>query len=235
VRVTGRASLARHLGVVAAAALAACEPYVQGNGVFLEENRAVAPFEGILVEDAFQATVTDGAAAQDVAVSGDANVVQYMKAEVKTIDVRGSPLAVLHVSIDVPGGDYGVTIPPRVVVRATELRYVAALEAARAEVSDGATGAMVVDAQGGSEVTLRGAGGESLHATLVAASLDAGSYPVDLAEVSLAAGSRAKLNADETVTGSAQGASTVDNRSGNPLAVCDVQHDASSTVTCHPP
>jgi hypothetical protein len=236
VRVTGRARAARRLGAaLAAVALAACEPYVQGNGVYLEEDRSgsVGPFVGLRVEDGIQATVTDGAAAQGVLVSGDANVVPYIKAEVKTIEIRGAPLAVLHVTLDPPGDEYGVTIPPRAVVRATDLRYVAAAEASKVNAFDAATTAMVVDGHGGSEVTLRGAGGESLHATLVSASLDAGSYAVDLAEVSLAASSRAELHAQVTVTGAAQGASAVDNLLGT--GTCDVTLDATSTLACHDP
>jgi hypothetical protein len=235
VRVTGRARAARLLGTVLAGALAACEPYVQGNGVYLEEDRSggVVPFVGVRVEDGIQATVTDGAAAQTVVVSGDANVVPYIKAEVRTIEVRGAQLAVLHLTLDPPGDDYGVTIPPRAVVRATELGYVAAAEASKVNAFDAATAAMVVDGHGGSEVTLRGPGGESLHATLVAAALDAGSYAVDLAEVSLAAGSRAELHAQVTVTGEAQGASAVDNLLGT--GTCDVTLDETSTLACHGP
>jgi hypothetical protein len=235
VRVTGRSRAARLVGAVLAAALTACEPYVQGNGVYLEEDRSggIAPFVGIRVEDGIQATVTAGAAAQSVVVSGDANVVPYIKAEVRAIEVRGAPLAVLFITLDPPGDDYGVTIPPRAVVRATELGYVAATEASKVNVFDAAAPSMVVDGQGGSEVTLRGAGGESLHATLVAASLDAGSYAVDLAEVSLAGGSRAELHAQGTVTGDAQGASAVDNLLGS--GTCDVTLDETSTLACHVP
>jgi len=227
---------ARRLGVAALLVAAlACRPYVQGNGVFLEEDRSpsVGPFTGVHVEDGIDATVTSGAATQSVVVSGDANVVKYVKTEVKTETVRGVAVGVLHVSVDVPGGEFETTIPIRAVIRVRALGFAAASEDARIDVADAATPELVIEARGGSQVSVRGLGGTSLYATLDAAALDAGSYAVSFAEVNLTAKSFAQLRADVTVTGSVQGASTVENLLGT--GVCDVTKDEASTVRCNAP
>ncbi|HEY6098390.1 MAG TPA: DUF2807 domain-containing protein, partial [Anaeromyxobacter sp.] len=68
-----------------AGALAGCQPYVQGNGVYREERRNdLGAFTGVHLEDGIEATVTAGIAQQMVTVSGDANVLPYIETEVRT-------------------------------------------------------------------------------------------------------------------------------------------------------
>ncbi len=225
---------ARPLSFVAAAvlALAACTPYVQGNGVYLEEDRSrdVGPFFGLHVEDGIEATVTSGAGAS-VVVSGDANVVKYIVTEVRTDTVRSDQIPVLHVFVDVPGGDFAPTIPLRAVVKLPVLRYVSAIEDSKTTVSDAAASSLVVVADA-TEVILRGPGGDRLYPTLHDATLRAGGYPVDYAEVTLTGRSRAELHAHVAVTGEAHDTSVVDNTLGS-AGTCSVSAFDTAEVLCN--
>lgn len=224
------ASRARPL-VALALALAACDPYVQGNGVFLEENRAVPAFDAIRVTDGIAATITAGAATPSVAVIGDANVVQYVTTAVVDAELRGRPSRLLQVSVS--EDDFDTTIPLHVRVSAGALRAVLAPGAGKIVVENAAADDFVVEASGVDAMSLTGAGGTALHATLDDTWLDAHRYPVVTADVTLTNRSTVQLDADGAVTGTAHGTSTVDNLLG--AATCAtvvVSKDETSQVLC---
>jgi hypothetical protein len=217
------------LAAVAAAALAACDPYVQGNGVFHQEDRSagLAPFEGIHVEDGIQVDATErsGSAAQMVVVSGDANVVGQLKTEVRQETIGDVPTAVLH--LFVAPEHFDSENPLRAVVGANGLRLVRARDRSRVDVTDAAAALFVVDAGGGADVTLRApldATGvdRTLDVTADAAFVHATAYPVESARVAAGGGSHVELLADE-VSGTADATSRVDNFGGGS---CEVQGTA---------
>ncbi len=218
-----------------ALALAGCDPYVQGNGVYLEERRpGLAPFVGLHVEDGIEATVTAGTPAQDVLVSGDANVVAYIRTQVEMDGGR----SVLHVFVS---EQFGKTIPPRVVIDVPTFEYVLATQGSRAHVRNAATPAFRVIADQGSALDLAGANGsvaagESISVELASgAVLDAASYPVSQsASVALSGASLARLRSDGPVTGTVANASELDNLLGS--GDCSgVVADQASRVRCRPP
>jgi hypothetical protein len=193
-----------------AALLAGCDPYVEGNGVFREEDRTPAEaFTGIHVEDGIEAVVTSGAAQQKVVVSGDANIVRdYLKTEVVT-DQGSGP--VLHVRIDTGGGGWSASITPRVVVDLAELRYVGA-EDSHVTAAGVATLLFAVEAYGDSEVLVSGSGGGRIEVVASGSEVDAGFYLVsEGALVDLSSGARAVLNSDGPVAGSVRGGCTLAN------------------------
>lgn len=217
-----------------AAALAGCDPYVQGNGVYLEERRSgLAPFVGLHLEDGIEATVTAHAEAQGVLVSGDANVVPYIRTEVQVDGGR----AVLHVFIS---QQFGRTIPPRAAIEAPAFEYVLATQGSRAHVRDAATPSFTVVADQGSTLDLAGPGGvaagESISVELASgAVLDATFYPVSQsASVELSGASIARLHSDGPVTGTVANASELDNLSGTGDCAAVVR-DETSKVRCRPP
>lgn len=213
----------------AALALSACEPYIQGNGVYREEDRtaAIGTFEGIRLESGIGATVTAGAGARSVRVSGDANVVRYVRTEVRTEMVRGIATNVLRVWVDVPSGGYSSTYPLRATVDAPEIRFAAAEgRGAALALANAAAPDLVLEASSAAEILVQGPGGPAVHATLSDASVDAGGYPTQTADVLLTGASRIELAANGSVTGDAWGTSEVDNLLG--AGTCDVVlHDAA--------
>lgn len=221
--------------LLAALALAACEPYIQGNGVYHEEDRtgSLGPFAGIRLEEGIAATVTSGAADRSVRVSGDANVVRYVRTEVRQETVRGAAVDVLRVWVDAPSGGYSSTYPLRATIRAPEIRFAAAEgDGARVDVQGAATADLVLEAGAEGEILVRGPGGPAVHATLDDASVDAGGYPTQTAEILLTGASRLELDASISVTGDAFGTSEVDNlRGAGACAV--VLHDAAKAL-CRP-
>lgn len=205
---------ARLAGIVAAAlagALAGCEPYVEGNGVFEEEDRT--PPEtllGVHVEDGIEASVTAGGA-QQVTVSGDANLVQHIDTEVVAEPGVGP---VLFVRIDV--ANWSSTIPPRAAIRLGDLRY--------------------VFASGHSRVLATGPGGAALEVFASDADVDAGSYPLSAgARVDLSSGARVELHSDGPVTGIVRGGCTLDNLLGaGGCEAVTVPAGESATIQCNP-
>lgn len=214
------------LVAVVVAALAACDPYVQGNGVFHQEDRSAGlpPFEGIHVEDGIRVDATEtsaSSATQTVVVSGDANVVGQLETEVRQETIGGVPTAVLH--LFVAAEHFASENPLRAVVGANGIRFVRARDRSRVEVTDAAAALFVVDAGGGADVTLRApldAAWEdrTLDVTADAAFVHATAYPVETARVAAGGGSHVELLAGE-VSGTADATSRIDNAGG----VCDVQ------------
>lgn len=212
--------------------LAACDTFVQGNGIYYEEYRDdVAPFVGLHVEDGIQATVTAQAAAQRVLVSGDATVVPYIHTEVKMDGGR----PVLHVFIPEP---FDKTIPPATVIEVPSFEYVVATQGARVRVGNAGTAIFTVVADQGSAIQLSGRSGvdpagETIEVELASgAVLDATRYPVsNTAAVDLSGASAARLHSDGPVTGTVANASLLDNLYGTGHCA-GVSKDDTSTVTC---
>ncbi len=227
----GVATAVRGAGLLLAAlALAACEPYIQGNGVYHEEDRtaALGPFAGIRVEEGIAASVASGAADRSVRVSGDANVVRYVRTEVRQETVRGAAVDVLRVWVDAPSGGYSSTYPLRATVRSPEIRFGAAEgDGARIDLQGAAAAELVLEARREGEILVRGPGGPAVHATLADARVDAGGYPTQTAEILLTGASRLELDASVSVTGDAWGTSEVDNMLGGAGTCAVVLHDAA--------
>jgi hypothetical protein len=219
------------VALLAVVVLAGCEPFVQGNGVLHEETRDVATFEGVSTDDGIKVEITAGAAQQVVKVSGDENVLQHIETTVRNDAARG--FAVLDVKSSV---QFDSTNPVMAVISVPTVRYVAATHACTVTAKQVATPAFEVDASENAYVTLSGAGGASLSVQLQGgqrggAHLDARGYPVDTASVTLAGGSTASLAARVSVSGSADGGSSVENTGA---ATCNVAATGGSAVSCKP-
>jgi hypothetical protein len=225
---------ARLVALAFAAVALACDPYVQGNGIYLEVERTPGPFAGVHVDDAIAATVVVSVgAAHTVRVSGDANILDYVKTQVRPVDVRGDSVDVLHVWVEEPSGGYAPTIPIRAVVQLPALRYLGTREAAHLEARDVAAPDLDLEAGGGSDVEVKGPGGTTLHASLGDASADLGSWSVQDAVVTLTGRSSLELVATGTVTGEAHGTSAVNNLVAG--ATCDVSLFDAARLACGPP
>ncbi len=226
---------ARVLGALALAAAAlACDPYVQGNGVYLEVVRDPGPFAGVHVDDRIEVTASVVAGdVHTVRVSSDANVLDYVRTEVQAVDVRGESVGVLRIWVDEPGAGVDPTIPIRAVIEGGSLRYLDAIRASRLEARDVAAPDLDVSGSEGADVVVKGLGGTTLHATLADATADLGAWAVQYADVMLTGRSSLDLRASLTVAGEAHGTSTLENL--DPAGVCDVQVFDSAAVTCGPP
>jgi hypothetical protein len=213
-----------------AAGLAGCEPYVQGNGVYYEEQRqGLGAFTGVAVDSGIQASVTAGAAATAVTVSGDANVVPHLETQVRTDGER----QVLHVWIST---NFSGTIPPRAVVQLPVLAYAAATRAARIDGRQLGASGLEVDADRASAIVLQGATSTAADAMDVklasGATLDATGYAVSgPTTVDLSGGSVARLHADGPVTGTVKDTSQLDDTAGAG-SCAGVTADATAKVTC---
>ncbi len=216
--------------LVLLAALGGCDPYVQGNGVYAEEQRPdPGDFTGIHVESGVEAIVTAGASARSVTVSGDANVVPYIETQVQSDGGR----RVLHVWIS---RAFSGTIPPRAWVEVPVLEYAAATEGARITAKAVAAPAFEVVADDGASVVLEGAAapaGDSIDVTLGSrAVLNAGAYEVSGgASVALSGASSAKLHSDGPVSGTVSGGSQLDNLLGAGDCTA-VAADGTSKLSC---
>lgn len=227
----GRRLLAGAAGLLLGAGLAACEPYVEGNGVLREEVRDLPAFVGVVISDGIQAAVTAGAAEQLVRVSGDENVLDFVETVVSDRAAVGRVLEVKTAS------SYQSKNPLRVAVSIPILAFVSAKDAAPVTIAGAAAPAFTVEAVDGSHLVLAGGGGERLVVTLGGgqhggASLDARGYPVATAEVALTAGARVQLAAAVSVTGTAAGASRVENEGAG---ACAVTATEGSVVVCPAP
>ncbi len=227
---------ARLAGALAllAAALAGCDPVVEGNGLYGEERRTgLAPFVGVHAESGVEVTLTAGAASQSVVVSGDRNLLPYIDTDVLGDDGR----AVLRVRVSTA---FTGTFRPRVVVEVPAVELALAREASKVVVKQATAPAFVAAADQGSTIVLSGpsadgAAGATLRATLAGASqLEATGYEVsEGASVDLRAGSVAKIRSDGPVTGTVAGGSDLENE--GPGTCEAVLADGASTVACPGP
>ncbi len=220
---------------VAALALVAamgCVPAVQGNGIFREETRDVPAFLGLSVQDGMFVTVTAGGP-QRVAVSGDENVVQHVQTTVHTDVALG--IQVLEAKVTLVES-YTSVHPLRLTVTVPELRLVRVQDPTRVEAKSIAAERFRVEAGDGGDVVLSGAGTGAapvldvvLSGTAHGANLDARAYAVATANVDLTGSTRAEVQANGTVTGTAAPPSRVEN-SGT--GTCEVTDGAGTAVSC---
>jgi hypothetical protein len=221
---------------VVAGALAAsgCRPYVEGNCVSGSETRTLeATFEGVRVENAIHATVTAGVAQPRLVVSGDANLLSYIRTKIEA-DSGSVPSNVLHLWIEVPGGTFSPCVPPTAVLDAGELRYIGADGDSDVDASGVATRTLSVGATAKSIVTVTGAGGERIQVEVSDARVDASTYPVSLgADVTLTGGGRASLHSDGPVTGTVAAGCTLQNFGSD--ACVAVVPQSGATVVCPVP
>ena len=206
--------------VASALALAGCDPWVVGDGVFKEETRTTGAFVGVSVQDGLEVEATGGAVAHSVKVSGDQNVLEHIVTEVVNEAGLG---ATLIVKSDVTHIES--THPLRVSVAVPVLSHARAVENAVLEVKGAAAEIFDVHAGDGAEVELSGTGGDHLLVTLWGgskggATLDARSYVAGDATVALTGGAVAELHVDGPVTGTvAEGSSLVNVGEGTCAAV----------------
>jgi hypothetical protein len=219
-----------------AAVATACDPYVQGNGVYLEAERTPGPFAGVHVDDAIAATATvSEGAAPGVHVSGDANLLEYVKTQVRALDVRGVSVDVLHVWIEEPSGGYSPTIPIRASVVLPALRFLGAIGAAHLEASGIAAQELDVTAATGGTLEASGSGGPALYAVVDGASVDLDGYPVaTLADLRVTGRSTGGVSASGTLAGEARGGGTVVTNAAT-AAVCELATSGGAIGPCAPP
>ncbi len=227
---------ARLAALTMAAAVTACDPYVQGNGVYLELERMPGPFAGLHVDDAIAATATvSEGAAHAVHVSGDANLLEHVKTQVRTLDVRGVSVDVLHVWIEEPSGGYSPTIPIRASVVLPALRFLGAIGAARLEAIGVAAQELDVTAAGGGTLEASGPGGAALYAVVDGARVDLDGYPVATrVDLRVTGRSTVGVSASGTLAGEARGAGTVVTNAAT-AAVCELATSEGATGPCSPP
>jgi hypothetical protein len=201
--------------VTALLAVAGCESNVHGNGVFGQETRNVPPFDGVAIGLGIIAHVRSGADATSVTISGDANILQYIKTEVDGTVLR------THLS----GADgFESDHPLQLVIATPTLSYAEAYERAVVDVTSIVeTDTFTAAASEGSTVSLAGA--DAVVATLVAlqasgtSTIHATAYPASDGTASLSGGARADVTVSGTVTGSLSDGSTLTVAGGGSCAV----------------
>lgn len=210
----------------ATVALPGCDRWVVGDGVFAESVRNVSSFTGVEVENGIQVSVSSGAADQSVRVSGDENVLQYVKTSVEgralgpTLTVKTT---VRHVES---------THPLLVTVEVPSFDHVEADDGSRVSVTNASADTFTVAASEGANVELAGSGGAHLDATVWgSARLDARSWVAGDARVALDDGGEALLHVDGDVTGTVGSRAMLENEGEGP---CDVTSSSDATVQCPP-
>jgi hypothetical protein len=201
--------------LVAVVGLTACDPRLQGNGVYAEKTVDLAAFTGVRTEDGVGAVITvEPGLSQAVKVIGDENLVQsHIRTSLEVEGVGSAALTVLHVWVD--PADFQPVIPPKVVVSRPTFslargRDGVSIELKRPAGSTAVGGPLVVGLEG--------------------ASLNARQYPTGGAAVVLSGGSTALLHSDGPVTGSVSADSHLDNTAG--LGPCFVPTTAAGNVVC---
>jgi hypothetical protein len=220
-----------------ALAASACTPYVEGNCVSASETRTLSTtFQGVRVEDGVEATVTSGATQPSLVLSGDANLLAYMHAEIVP-DPGSVPSNVLRIWMEVPSGTFSTCVPPTAALAAGELSYVGARTDSHVSVSGLATQLLSVEASGKAIVDLAGPGGGRIQVVASDAFVYAGRYPVSLgAQVELTSGARAELHSDGAVSGTVgPGCSLYNSGAGACTAVVPASGTPAPTIACPAP
>jgi len=203
-----------------------CERWVVGDGVFAESARNVATFTGLRVENGIEVNVASGAGSQAVRVSGDENVLQYVKTTVVD-DPLGPTLSVKTTVHHVES-----THPLLVTVDVQAFDHVEADDGARVSVENATAGTFTVWANEGASVELAGSGGAHLDATVSgSARLDARSWVAGDARVALVDGGEALLHVDGDVTGTVGSRAMLENDGEGP---CQVTSSSDATIDCGP-
>lgn len=203
----------RHAMLTTLAALAACAPRLEGNGVYAERVIDVSghPFDRAAIgfaapvevgSDAPSAAIVVVASnpARRVVLTGDENVIDHITVEV---DGHGT----LRTST---GHSYTAFHPPRLFIQVPTLVAVESIGGSEVTVQDAASTTFAVTADDEGRVTLAGQGGDALEVVLGGgARLDAEGYPVASAQVDLSGGARATIWCSGVVAGNAAGGSLV--------------------------
>jgi hypothetical protein len=216
------------------AALAACSPHVEGNGIYAQrvfDAGAVPAFQRVAVDlprdgngQPVIASIHAGDGARQVVVSGDQNVVEHVRPQVDAGQLR----AVIDVS-------YTVVHPLQLWVQAPGLVAVDALAGAQVTVVEAGAPSFSVTVQGQAEVALSGGGGDLLTVDASeGGQLDAASYPAGAAQVTLSGGASAKLWSGAPVSGSATGTGTVVKVKGDVGCAPAPEMTLSGGATCGP-
>lgn len=227
------------LGVVACAALAAsaCSPYVEGNCVKASEARTLSTtFQGVRVQNGLQATITTGSTQPALVLSGDANLLPYMHAEIVP-DPGSVPSNVLRLWVEVPGGSFSICVPPTAVLAAGELSYLGAETDSHVSATGVSTQLLAIEASAKSSVDVAGPGGGRVEVVASDAFVYAGTYPVSLgAQVELSNGARAELHSDGAVSGSVGlGCTLYNTGTGACTAVVPASGSPAPTIACPAP
>jgi hypothetical protein len=222
--------LSRHrLGLLPLlAALAACSPHVEGNGVYAEivlDASQVAPFDRLAIDlprderhVAVRASVGALQQPRQVVVGGDENVIQHVRPLVDGGRLR------LRMDLD----SYTVVHPLQLRIQAPELVGVEATAGADVTVLGAQASSFSVIASAEGHITLAGDGGATLLVDLSGgAQLDAVGYPVASAQLALTGASRATVWPSGQVVGSAAEGSALLVKGG---VACEVA--LTSGATC---
>lgn len=208
-------------------ALAGCDSVIHGNGVFGQETRSVGPFSGVSIGLGIIGTVRGGASATSVTISGDANVLQYIKTEVVSgvLTTRLSGIGAIQ-------SDH----PIQLVVATPQLSSAEAWGQSRVGCTAiPETGTFTAKAREGSGLTL--AAGTGVAATLISveaagtSSIDASAYPAGDGTAALSGASRAivQIAPGGTVTGTVDG-SALTVKGGGACAVGSLPNGGTCTA-----
>jgi hypothetical protein len=189
-------------------------------------------FQGVRVQTALQANVTGGAAQPKLVFSGDTNLLQYVHYALEQ-DAGSVPATVLRLWIEVPGGDFGICLPPAVALDAGQLSFIGAEGDSHVDASGLTAQTLAIEASERSDVTVAGPGGGRLQVVADHAFVHAASYPVsDGALVTLTSAALAEVHADGPVTGSVGGGSTLANLGTGTCAGVVASGTPPPTITC---
>jgi len=217
------------------AALAACSPHVEGNGIYARrvfDAGDVAAFDRLAVDlprdgngQPVAATIHAGDAARQVVVSGDQNVVEHVELQVEAGQLR----AVIHPA------SYTVVHPLQLWVQAPGLVAIEAAAGALITVAEAEAPSFSVTALGQAEVALSGGGGAVLAVDLSQGGLlDAAGYPAGAAQVTLVGGASATVWPATPVSGSAAGTGTAVKVKGGAGCAAAPALTLSGGATCGP-
>lgn len=217
------------------AALAACSPHVEGNGIYAQrvfDAGAVAAFDRLAVDlprdgngQPVIASIHAGDGARQVVVSGDQNVVEHVELQVDAGQLR----AVIHPS------SYTVVHPLQLWVQAPGLVAVGALAGAQVTVVEAGASSFSVNVQDQAVLALSGAGGDLLTIDLSdGGQLDATAYPAGQAQVTLSGGASARVWSGAPVSGSATGTGTAVKVKGSAGCAPEPEMTLSGGATCGP-
>jgi hypothetical protein len=197
------------LAAMAAALLFAggCDSTVHGNGQFRTETRSVTPFDGVSIGLKIQANVQANAGGYSLTISGDSNVLQYIKTR-----VNNGILETHLEGID----DYDSVHRVQLAVSTPALFSAVAYNSSDVAVAGLEADSFAATASEGSAIMVAAPASptEQTFLTVTASgtsAVDASGYPVSGGSVTLSGGSTARVTVNGTITCSVQAGSTLTN------------------------
>lgn len=173
-------------------------PLVRGSGHVVTENRQVAPFNAIRLESSAAVTITRGDA-QNVAVTSDDNLLEFLLAEVKD--------GTLHLAYQPNRSFRGTSAHYRITV--VDLRDITLRGSGNVR-ADGLAGAGVSAAISGSgNMQLSGRVDQLTLAVSGSGNLDAGALQAKSANVSVTGSGNATVNATDTLDAKVSGSGDI--------------------------